>query len=216
MRTSRRMALLVALVAWHAGRAAASDAADAAASPADGRAWSLSASIYGFFVPHDRSYVNPNVAADRGGLHLEGRYNYEAIETASAWVGWKLAAGEALALEITPMVGGVFGSTGGLAPGWLLSLAYRSFSLSSQGEYLFVTSGSEDDFLYIWSELDWSPLEWFRTGLAIQRTRVYQTPLEIQRGFLVGLSYRTVEVAGYVFNLGWTDPTVVLAVVATF
>ncbi|BDG01940.1 hypothetical protein [Anaeromyxobacter oryzae] len=217
MRPSGPLALLVALLAWPAGRAAAADATEAKDVTGEGAAaWAVSASAYYFIVPHERDYVNPNVTADRGRLHLEARYNYEAIEAGSLWVGAKLAAGEELALELTPMLGGVFGSVSGIAPGWLLSITYRDLSLSSQGEYLVATTGAEESFLYTWSELDWSPTEWLRAGLAIQRTKAYQTSLDLQRGFLVGLSYRNVELAGYVFNLGWTDPTVVLAVVAAF
>jgi hypothetical protein len=217
MSTSRALAVLVALLASPAGRAA--DAAPGAA-PAAGaeapRAWSFSASLYGFIVPESRDYVNPNVTADRGGLHLEARYNYEAYEAASAWVGWNFKFGKELTLEITPMLGGVFGSTYGIAPGWLLAVGWRSLSLSSQGEYFIDPSDASGNYLYVWSELDWSPVEWFRTGLAIQRTRAYESPLDVQRGFLVGVSYRSLAFTGYVFNLGWTDPTVVLAVVATF
>jgi hypothetical protein len=114
------------------------------------------------------------------------------------------------------MVGGVFGSVDGIAPGWLLSLAYGDFSLSSQGEYLFDASDSAESFLYVWSELDWSPVEWFRTGLAFQRTKAYETSLDVQRGVLAGFTYRDVELAGYLFDLGWTDPTFVVAVAAAF
>jgi hypothetical protein len=179
-------------------------------------AWSFTPSIYGFIVPDTRDYLNPNLAADRGALHLEGRYNYEAFQAGSAWIGWNFAFGEELTLEIAPMVGGVFGSVDGVAPGWLLSLAYRQFSLSSQGEYLFDASGSAGNFLYTWSELDWSPVEWFRTGIAIQRTKAYETSLDIQRGVLAGFSYRDVELTGYLFNAGWTEPTIVLALLGTF
>ena len=50
----------------------------------------------------------------------------------------------------------------------------------------------------------------------MQRTRLYHTNLDIQRGILVGLSYKKVDFTTYVFNLGWTDPTVVLAVGVSF
>ncbi len=212
MRTWLRLALLGAALSGPAGRAGASVPGEAPGPPRSAPTWVLSGSAYAFFVPDSRSYVNPNVAVDRGGLHLEARYNYEAIEAGSVWVGWGLGFGEELAFRLTPMLGGVFGSTSGFAPGWLLSLEYKAVSLSSQGEWLVDTSSSSGDFLYSWSELSWAPLEWLRAGLAIQRTRTYDTGLEIQRGFLVGFTYRDVELAAYVFNLGWQSPTVVVAV----
>lgn len=178
--------------------------------------WAFSAYVYGYLVPESRDYVNPNFTADRGWLHLEARYNYEALETGSLWVGYKFSVGEKLVLEITPMLGGVFGDLTGIAPGYSLSLSYKRFELSSQGEYVFDTGDSSGNFFYTWSELAYSPLDWLRAGLAIQRTKAYKSDFDIQRGFLVGASYRRVDLTVYIFNLGWTDPTVVLAMGYSF
>jgi hypothetical protein len=41
----------------------------------------------------------------RGWLHLEARYNYEALETGSVWAGYDFNAGKKLVLDLTPMVG---------------------------------------------------------------------------------------------------------------
>jgi len=193
-----------------AARAAAEGTAEHAAGEA---AWTLSASAYAFFVPAAPSYLNPNLAAERGGLHLEARYAYEALRTGSAWVGWKFAFGDALTLDVTPMLGGVFGRLNGIAPGYLLTLGYGALALSSQSEYVFDAAGRAGDFLYTWSELSWSLASWFRAGLAIQRTRAYSTPLDVQRGPFAALSWGgSFELAAYVFNPGWTTPTVVVAV----
>ena len=211
MRSALRQALLCAALVI-ARPAVASAPGDSSAPAPEGTRWSFSASAYGFFVPDSRSYLNPNLVAERGGLHLEARYNYEALETGSAWVGWRFGFGDALALEVTPMLGGVFGSVDGIAPGYVLSLGYRQLALASQGEYLFDAAGRSGDFLYTWSELSWSPADWFRTGLVIQRTLAYASSLDVQRGILAAFSWRGVELAAYVFNLGWTTPTVVVAV----
>jgi len=40
-------------------------------------------------------------------MHLEARYDYEALETGSAWVGYKLSGGERIAWDFIPMIGGV-------------------------------------------------------------------------------------------------------------
>ena len=82
------------------------------------QAWSFSISAYTYFVPNSHEYVQPTFTADHDWLHLEARYNYEDQNTASAWVGYNFAGGEKLAWEITPMIGGVFGDTSGVAPGF--------------------------------------------------------------------------------------------------
>jgi hypothetical protein len=49
-----------------------------------------------------------------------------------------------------------------------------------------------------------------------QRTRAYESELDIQRGFLVGLSYKQLEVAGHVFNPDLSKPTYVISVRVEF
>lgn len=181
-----------------------------AAEPAQDT-WSFAVAGYGYIVPDDQSYFSPTFRADRGWTHLEARYNYEDRQTGSIWLGYNLSFGEKLVLEATPMVGGIFGNTTGVAPGYLFTLSYKKISLYSEGEYVFDTKNSAGNFFYSWNELTYSPTDWFRAGLVSQRTRAYQTPLDVQRGFFAGVSYRRVDFTTYVFNVGWTDPTVVLA-----
>jgi hypothetical protein len=167
-------------------------------------------------VPDSRDYVNPTFTTDHQWLHLEARYNYEALDTGSLWVGYNLSFGHSLLLDVTPMLGGVFGDLTGVAPGYELSLSWRRLSLSTQGEFVFDTGNSAGNFFYTWTELSYSPVDWFRAGLAIQRTKLYHTNLDIQRGFLVGFNYKKVDFTTYIFNLGWTDPTVVFAIGVQF
>jgi len=182
---------------------------------ADDKAWSFSASAYTYFVPDDSNYVQPTFTADRGWLHLEARYNYEALKTGSAWVGYNFSGGETLTWEFTPMIGGVFGDTTGITPGYKGSLGWRKLELYSEGEYVFDTGSSSDSFFYNWSELTLAPVEWFRFGMVTQRTRVYQTDRDIQRGLLAGVSFKRVNLTGYVLNPD-DEPTFVLAVGLTF
>jgi len=176
----------------------------------DSNAWSFAVAGYGYIVPDDQSYFSPTFRADRNWVHLEARYNYEDHKTGSLWFGYNLSFGEKLVVDVTPMVGGVFGNTMGVAPGYLFTLSWKKLSLYSEGEFVIDVKNSDSNFFYNWNELAYSPTDWFRFGLASQRTRVYQTSLDVQRGFFAG--YKRVDFSTYVFNVGWTDPTVVLAV----
>jgi hypothetical protein len=180
------------------------------------KAWSFSASVYTYIVPGDSDYAQPTITADRDWLHLEARYNYEALETGSVWLGYNFAGGEELAWELTPMLGGVFGDTTGVAPGYKGSLSWWKLELYSEGEYVFDTGDSSESFFYNWSELTLSPVEWFRLGLVTQRTKVYETDRDVQRGVLVGFSFKKVDLATYVFNPDKSDPTIVVAVGFSF
>jgi hypothetical protein len=200
--------LLVALVAAQAPRDGAGDEPANDSSP---QQWSFSVNVAGYIVPHDRSYASPTFSADRGHFHFGSRYNYEDKETGSVWVGYNFQMGEKLALRATPMVGGIFGNTTGVAPGYLAGLTWKRLDLSTEGEFVCDTRNSAGNFFYSWMELSYSPREWFRAGIVAQRTKAYHTSLDIQRGILFGFSHKEVGFTTYIFNAGWTDPTVVLS-----
>ena len=179
----------------------------AAAQPAD---WSGYGSVLGYLIPEERWYASPTLAADRGRLHLEARYNYENLDTGSFWIGRNFDFGRKLTLDLTPMIGGVAGQSNGVAPGLLCTLTYRRLTLDSQGEYLFELERS-NSFFYTWTELSYAPLDWLRAGAVIQRTKAYQTQFDIQRGVLAGASFRRMDFTVYVFNPFWGQPATVLA-----
>ena len=210
MTTPRRIVLLAAAVLVPAFAAPAP-----AAEPAE-RAWTYSAAAYAYLVPGDDDYIQPAFTADRTWLHLEARYNYEARHAGSVWAGYNFSVGETVTFEGTAMLGGVFGDTTGVAPGYKATLGWTQLAFYSEGEYLFDSNASADSFFYAWSELTWAPADWFRFGLAGQRTRVYQTDREIQRGFLLGFSGKHVDFTTYVFNPDERTPTVVLALGVRF
>ncbi len=175
------------------------------------RSWDFSASLYGYDVPDSEDFWNPNLTADHGRLHLEARTNYEAVSSTSLWAGANFSAGTSWEFHATAMLGGVFGSLEGVAPGYRLSLGHEWFSLASEGEYFIGVHAEDGNYLYSWTEAAGSPVHWFRAGLAVQRTREYASDLTIQRGAFVGFTVKRFDVAAYVFNLSWEDPTYVLA-----
>ena len=156
--------------------------------------WPFRVTFSAYFVPKDRDFLNPVVTADHRALHLEARYNYEAIGAASLWLGWNLSFGKALLVDVTPMVGGVLGSLDGVAAGYEVTVSYRTLQFYSAGEpTISAAGGHREIFLYNWSQLAYSPWAWLQVGVAVQRTKVYQTALDLQRGFLIGLTRKNVS-----------------------
>jgi hypothetical protein len=178
--------------------------------------WSFSAAVYVYRVVDDSNYAQPTFTVDRDWLHLEGRYNYEDLETGSLWMGYNFGGGETLTWELTPMLGGVFGNTSAVAPGYKASLGWSKVEFSSEGEYVFDANDSSDNFLYNWSELSVAPVEWWRIGLVTQRTRVHASEREVERGLLVGFAYRELDSTLYVFNPDDSAPLVVVGVTLGF
>jgi len=66
---------------------------------------------YELLAPDDKQLLLVIATADRGSLHLEARYNYEALDTGSLFAGWTFAGRRQLTYELTPMLGAVFGET---------------------------------------------------------------------------------------------------------
>jgi hypothetical protein len=209
--------VLAALLLFEASARAQENAA-AAPAETDPTGWEFNASLYGYFPPNDRHYAQPTFIADRGALHLEGRYNYEGFKTGSAWVGWNLEAGDEkkLHLEATLLAGGVFGDTRGVAPGYEMTLSYGRFELYSEGEYVFDTGDSDNSFFYNWAQLGFSATDWLALGLASQRTRAYHTSLDVQRGVFAAFNWKKLTLSVYVFNPGWETPTVVSSLAFAF
>lgn len=205
-----KRSLLALLVLALAFPAYAQDAASGG-----GGGWSFSAAAYAYFVPDSEDFVVPVATADHGILHLEARYQYEALDSGSVWAGASFSGGKALEWEVTPIVGLVFGDLDGIAPGYKGSLRWKSLELYSEGEYVFDFSGSEGNFFYNWSELTVSPADWVRLGLVTQRTRLYQSDRDIQRGLLAGFTYGRATLTGYVLNPD-DDPTWVVSLGVEF
>ncbi len=178
--------------------------------------WTYNLTVDGYIVPHGTSYVNPVLMANRSWLHLEGRYNSENLHTGSLWAGYNFSVGKKVSFEATPMIGGVFGKTTGIAPGLEATLTYKTVALSVTNEYVFDTSHKSGDFYDSWLYLTYSPVKWFRAGAVAQRTAAFETSVSVQRGFLVGVSHKEWEFTTYVFNPGIADPTTVLEVGVNF
>jgi hypothetical protein len=176
---------------------------------------SFSAALYTYIVPDQHDYVQPTITADHNWLHLEARYNYEALDTGSIWLGYNFAGGEKIAWELTPMLGGVLGNTVGVAPGYRGSVSWWKLTLFSEGEYVFDVRESSDSFFYNWSELTIAPVEWLHVGVAGQRTRAYGNDRNVQFGFVLGLSYKQLALSTYVFNPTESKPTVVISLSLT-
>ena len=174
--------------------------------------WSFSASAYWNDVRSEDAFASGVVTADRGPLHLEGRANYEAIHAQSAFVGWTFSWGdEALKLDATPLVGGVTGAARGPIAGLEATITAGKFDFYIEAEHVNERKEGISSYNYAWSELGWRPADAWRIGIVGQRTRVYGTPRETQRGPLVQYSLGKATFSGYWLNPGESTQVVILS-----
>src|SRR6476659_10325606 len=174
-------------------------AARGAESEADIR-WS--GAVTGFYYAmRDQPDFGVGVASlDRGSLHLEARYNYEARNATSIFAGWKFAGGDTVKFEVTPIVGGLFGAARAVVPGLEASVSWRTLDIYVEAEYVRDLNHSSASYVYSWTELGWRPVEWLRVGFVGQRTRTVDTGRDIQRGVFGQIPIGPATVTVYFFN----------------
>lgn len=195
----------------------------------DDKCWEFSFSTYTYLAQHERDYANPNFTADYDRLHLEARYNYEALKTGSVWMGYNFPGfciSKDLKVNATPMIGGVFGDITGVAPGYLIEVNYKeTIKASTQGEYFFDAGNKSGNFFYSWSEFSASlpKADCVRAGLVVERTQASGNS-DVRRGPLVGFKHKykdkekdkDVDLAIHWLAPGSREATFVFAVTAEF
>jgi hypothetical protein len=199
-----------------AARAGENEGSGRRASPATDPSWEFAITAYPTDVRGGENYTSAIAAADRGPLHLEARYNYESVGARSAFAGWTFSGGEAVTWELTPLLGGVWGTTQGLVPGLEASAAWGRFDFYVEAEYVHDGNERTNNYFYAWSELGFRPVEWLRVGLVGQRTTAYGGDREVQRGPFVQVTWGRVTVGGFWFNPGSRDQVFVGSIGASF
>ncbi|SFN51195.1 hypothetical protein [Variovorax sp. OV329] len=178
--------------------------------------WAFALTAYPTIVRGGANYTSAIATADRGALHLEARYNYEAVGARSAFIGWNFSGGDEFTWELTPMVGGAWGATRALVPGLEASFAWKRLDFYTEAEYVRDRNERGSSYFYSWSELGYKPLDWLRVGAVAQRTRAYGGDRSIQPGPFAQVTWRRFTVGGYWFNPGSDDQVVVVSIGASF
>jgi len=172
------------------------------AEPAAG----VSAGLYANMVP-DLTYLTPMAAITRGKLYAEGRYQYEDLETGSAWFGriFEGETGDDFTWWLAPVAGGVFGRTRGFAPGVNFDVAWRQFSVAGSAEYVFDLKDSDASFFYSWTEWLYTPRPPFAAGITIERNRQRVLAGDVNAALTAYTGYRDATLSFYAFNVWDSD-----------
>jgi hypothetical protein len=216
MKAARRAVFAFTIVLATTAHAGEDERSGRRASANTKPTWEFEITAYPKLVRNGGNYTSAIAVADRGSLHLEARYNYEAVGARSAFVGWTFSGGEAITWELTPLLGGAWGATQAFVPGLEASVAWRQLDFYVEAEYVRDSRVRENGYLYAWSELGFRPVEWLRVGISGQRTRAYGGDRELQRGPFVQVIWGRVTLGGFWFNPGSRDQVFVGSIGATF
>ena len=127
---------VVAAVAATSALAAEDEHGGRRAAPAEKPSWEFAITAYPTDVRGGENYTSAIAIADRGPLHLEARYNYESVGARSAFVGWTFSGGEAITWELTPLLGGAWGSTQAFVPALEATVAWKQLDFYIEAEYV--------------------------------------------------------------------------------
>ena len=194
----------------------AQEASGRRAAPPEKPSWEFALTAYPTDVRGGDNYTSGIGVADRGPLHLEARYNYESVGARSAYIGWTFSGGDAIAWEVTPLLGGAWGTVHAFVPAVEASVSWRQFDFYVEAEAVRDQRVHDDSYFYAWSELGYRPAEWLRFGLVAQRTRAYGGERDIQRGPFAQLTWRRVTLGGFWFNPGSKDQIFVASLGVAF
>jgi hypothetical protein len=174
----------------------------AAGTPAAASPWTLGASAFVYVPPDTDVFVSPTLTADCGALHLEARYNYEDLETGSAFIGRTFEFEDKdVSGSVVPLFGIVLGNTAGIAPGVNIDLSWGRFLFTTESEVVIELPESDNSFLYSWNEATLEPVHGLRLGVVVSRTKLAETGLELRRGPMLTLSHARGWLGAY-----WFDP----------
>lgn len=163
--------------------------------------WNGSAVSYFYFVPGEKIPPTLTGFTDHKSLHLEARYNYEDINSFSAFAGWNFEKqfGK-LNVTATPMAGVVVGHSNGILPGFEVTASYSFLNFYSENEYMLSFKGKDNYFFYSWTELNALTIKNLKAGVLAQSLQWYKTKFDVQRGIYAEYSLGKFTFDFYYFN----------------
>lgn len=167
---------------------------------AQNSSWSFSGCTYYYVKTFSSNNINLVGTADHKSLHLEGRYNYEDVNTISLFAGKKFSTGNKLQVEAIPMIGFSKGNTTGFTPAFEGTLAYKNWDAYFESEYMIDYKKRENNFFYNWLEIGVTSCNSVRTGFAIQHTQLYNIKPRIEPGAFMEYSFWKLTLDAYYLN----------------
>ncbi|MCW3093959.1 MAG: hypothetical protein JWP81_5028 [Ferruginibacter sp.] len=144
------------------------------------------------------------------GWYVEGRYNYDAAQTASVYGGKTFEHEATFSYELTPLLGIIRGKLNGGAIGENATVTYKKFMFSIQSQYMFSTQNTALNSMYSWSDLSYDFFKGLSAGVSMQRTNLYHTKGTSEKGIFLKAEFGKWEFPVYVFNPEGSERYVVM------
>jgi hypothetical protein len=145
--------------------------------------------------------------------YFEGRYNFEASNCMSAYIGKVYERKSNISYSLIPVAGLVMGSIQGGSAGLNITADYKKVSFTSQCQYTFSIEDKQQNFTYSWSELSYNITSFFGAGISLQQTGEYDTKNKFDKGAFLQFSYNHWTLPFYVFDKGENGKHYILSLI---
>lgn len=119
--------------------------------------------------------------------YFEGRYNFEAQNAGSFYVGKVFEKGSNISYSINPVAGLIVGSFNGFSLGFNGDISFKNIGFSTQSQRTFSINDKESNFYYSWSDLEIDLNKNLAVGCAVQHTRLFDKRDFIDKGLFIKL-----------------------------
>jgi len=133
--------------------------------------------------------------------YLEARYNYEDHRTVSLYFGKAFSFGKKAEWEIIPMIGGVYGKTIGISPGFNFQFEYKRFSTFAQCQYTIDLKNINNSFLWDWTGFNINISKHFVLGAAVQVFQPNTGEPFYNAGPMISFHHQSFSIEAYAYNL---------------
>jgi hypothetical protein len=135
-------------------------------------------------------------------VYAEARWNYEDLNTFTILGGYSFSNDEhAVEWELVPMAGFAMGNFNAFIPAFEMNFTYKKLNLYSESEYAISFDSKSEDYFFMWNEMTYAIKPWFQPGIVVQRTRLFKSQREIDRGFMLNAEILSkFTLTGYLFD----------------
>ncbi len=148
----------------------------------------------------------------KSGWYAEARYNYEADNTLSIYVGRTFQKESTISYSVSTLAGIVAGQFKGAAVAVNTNIDYKNFFLSLQSQYAVSIKYRSENYLYNWVDVGCNATSWLSVGLSMQLTNSYNTKAVIEKGFFINASYGKWSFPIYIYNPGSAEAYNILGI----
>jgi hypothetical protein len=149
---------------------------------------------------HEPAVVTPQMWIYLKDFYFEARYNYEDTRTFSIYAGKSFYPDKKEQIEITPLIGGVFGNLNGISPGLNFSASHKRFSTETQTQYTFDLKDPGNSFYWDWTNFSFGVYKNLGIGGSTQIYVPKTGEASALAGPMVNLTFKRFLFEAYSYN----------------